>query len=283
MENDTRFPPRVTLTVLMENHSVRHDLQSEHGLALCLQGGSWQVIFDTGQSGAMVDNAAKLGMDLGKTTELVLSHGHYDHTGGLPRFFDTAGSVTTLAHPDVMLDRFSIKEPAKPKNVGIPEISRNRLKQNGLSEVTEATVLHDVLHLTGPIPRCTEYEDVGGPFFLDAEGAQPDPIRDDLALWWVGSEGLVIVLGCAHAGIINTVRHCRRLSGIDRVHALIGGFHLVNADEHRLEKTIAALKDIGPQILASCHCTGRAAVEQLRSAFPQAFTECHAGSVFQFH
>ncbi len=184
-------------------------------------------------------------------------------------------------HPDVILERYSIRDPASPRMVGIPFACKERLERHGFNAVVSGTAVNRRLNLTGPIPRRTEYEDVGGPFFLDAGGTRPDPIHDDLALWFETAEGLVVVLGCAHAGIVNTVDCCRRQSGVERVHALIGGFHLVNADENRLTKTIAALRTMDPDLLAACHCTGARAVERLKTAFPETFIECHGGSVFR--
>jgi len=272
----------VTITILIENKAVDEHLVAEHGLSVCLKGSDWQTVFDTGQSGAFVENAVKLGIDLSQTTELALSHGHYDHTGGLPAFFDTVPNATVYAHPDATLERYSIKDPAAPKLVGIPAESLQRLQQNGFTAVEGPTQVNETLWLTGKVSRETGYEDVGGPFYLDAKGTQPDPITDDQALWFLADKGLVVILGCAHAGIINTIQLCRKQSGIQHIHALIGGFHLVNADEHRLTHTIRKLKDVAPDTLAACHCTGTAAVERMKAVFPDTFFECGAGSVFTF-
>jgi 7,8-dihydropterin-6-yl-methyl-4-(beta-D-ribofuranosyl)aminobenzene 5'-phosphate synthase len=138
---------------------------AEHGLSFCIQGNGWQTVFDTGQSGAFAENAGKLGIDLSQTTELVLSHGHYDHTGGLPAFFDAVPNATVYAHPDATLERYSIKDPNVPKRVGIPTESLHRLKQHGFKAVEHLTQVNETQRLSGPVPRNTDYEDVGGPFF----------------------------------------------------------------------------------------------------------------------
>lgn len=120
--------------------------------------------------------------------------------------------------------------------------------------------------LSGPIPRHTNYEDTGGPFFLDREGTRPDPIEDDLALWIETESGLIVCAGCSHAGIVNTLDYIRSLNRGTRIRALIGGFHLKDASESRIEKTAEVLAGLHPDHVVPCHCTGNRAVAVLRSA-----------------
>lgn len=273
---------QISSIILVENHSTSPSLAAEHGISICLVSDSHQTIFDTGQTGLFADNASNLGIDLAATDHLVLSHGHFDHTGGIPRFFQEYPSPTVYAHPAVTLKRYSIKKATGPRMIGMSESSQQVLESMNVSWVQEPKDITDQLKLTGPIPRTTEYEDVGGPFFLDSLGQNPDPITDDQALWFKAKQGLVIILGCAHAGVINTINYCRRLSGIAKVHAVIGGFHLINADQERMKQTIRALRVLNPDILAACHCTGPEATKFLKQSFPQSFKQCHTGSIFQF-
>jgi 7,8-dihydropterin-6-yl-methyl-4-(beta-D-ribofuranosyl)aminobenzene 5'-phosphate synthase len=113
----------------------------------------------------------------------------------------------------------------------------------------------------------TACEDTGGPFFLDTGAHRPDPIDDDLALWIDTPTGLVVCVGCAHAGLVNTLVQVQRLTGGRRVRAVIGGFHLVNADQERLDRTIEALRTLAPDEIMPCHCTGEAAIRTLVAAF----------------
>ena len=136
--------------------------------------------------------------------------------------------------------------------------------------------------LTGPVPRTTSYEDVGGPFFLDKAGDTPDPIIDDQSLWIATPAGLIVCTGCCHAGLINTLQYIQNISGISRVRAIIGGFHLVNADSTRLHRTVEALHRIGPERLIPCHCTGSGAIDVLQAAFGDIVTPCRSGDVFHF-
>jgi 7,8-dihydropterin-6-yl-methyl-4-(beta-D-ribofuranosyl)aminobenzene 5'-phosphate synthase len=134
--------------------------------------------------------------------------------------------------------------------------------------------------VTGPIPRLTRYEDTGGPFFRDEEGEHRDPIDDDIALWMHTPKGLVVVVGCSHAGLINTLAHVRALSDVSRFHAVLGGFHLVDAGHVRIERTIDMLKDFDPDIVIPCHCTGERAVARLKRALGSRVSVGQAGKAY---
>jgi len=146
---------------------------------------------------------------------------------------------------------------------------------------TRALQLTAGVGITGPIPRLTDYEGTGGPFFIDADGQQRDPILDDLALWVRTDQGLVVIVGCSHAGVVNTLRHALGVSGESRLHAVLGGFHLAEASEVRLTRTMAALWELGPDLIVPCHCTGGAAVERLRQTFGARVVPGSAGAVFR--
>ena len=270
------------ITVLMENLSSDEKLKVEHGLSFHIRAGGQRILFDTGQSGAFLDNADHLGIQFPEDTAVVLSHGHYDHTGGLARLLATGNHYRIYAHPDAIIERYSIKDPANPRMIGIPEGSLKGLQDPGFTETEGWTTIADGIHITGAVPRITTYEDTGGPFFLDPQRTTPDPITDDQALCFEGAEGLIVLLGCAHAGVINTVRYCCEKTGNDKVHAIIGGFHLLNASTERMERTIEALREINADFLAPCHCTGDAQTQFLREAFPENSHPCHCGSRFQF-
>jgi 7,8-dihydropterin-6-yl-methyl-4-(beta-D-ribofuranosyl)aminobenzene 5'-phosphate synthase len=131
--------------------------------------------------------------------------------------------------------------------------------------------------ITGPVPRNSTFEDTGGPFYLDPDKAQADPITDDLSLWFETSDGLVILTGCCHSGLVNTVRQAQRISGVTRIRGIIGGLHLLNAGPERLDATIAFLHECAPDFLLPCHCTGTQVIERLRSEFGDAVVR-HGGA-----
>lgn len=134
---------------------------------------------------------------------------------------------------------------------------------------------------TGEVPRETDFEDTGGKFFCGDGGGQRDALPDDLSLFFRTEAGLVVVLGCAHAGVVNILRHCMQLTG-ESVHAVVGGMHLLHASENRMRATLGALREIAPRWLAPNHCTGDAAVAQLYAAFPGQVLELHAGQSLNF-
>lgn len=276
-------PGGVTITTLVDNHAAE-GLASEHGFALWIETGWRKVLFDTGQLDALEKNAPLLGVDLSSADALVLSHGHYDHTGGLPFFLREAPGTLLYAHPHLRLERYSIREGV-PKSIGLPAASLSaidRLPEPQLRWVEEPMRIAEEITLTGTIPRITSFEDTGGPFFLDPEGKIPDPIDDDLSLTIRTEKGIVLCTGCAHAGLINILKAVQEHYPGEPIRAIIGGFHLVNASKERVQETIAALREVDPELLVPCHCTGDAATEELRGALGDRVVAGAAGSVFRF-
>jgi 7,8-dihydropterin-6-yl-methyl-4-(beta-D-ribofuranosyl)aminobenzene 5'-phosphate synthase len=274
--------PVATITILVDDKAGR-GLLSEHGFSAWLEVADRHLLFDTGQGRALARNADKLGMDLCAADTLVLSHGHQDHTGGLPSVIQRAPAIDIYAHPAVTSPRYSIRR-GSAKSIGMPQAGRSALEavDANIHWVAQPLELVAGVSLTGPIPRITDYEDTGGPFFVDSAGARRDPISDDLALLVRTDRGLVVVVGCSHAGVVNTLRHAVGVSGGPRLHAVLGGFHLIEAGETRLSRTMLALGDLGPDLIVPCHCTGEAAVERLRQTFGERVVPGSAGSMFRF-
>jgi 7,8-dihydropterin-6-yl-methyl-4-(beta-D-ribofuranosyl)aminobenzene 5'-phosphate synthase len=136
--------------------------------------------------------------------------------------------------------------------------------------------------VTGPVPRLTDFEDTGGPFFLDEACTKPDTLEDDQSVFFDTIEGTVVLLGCAHSGVINKLRYIRQLTDNRPIRAVIGGMHLVGASPHRIERTIEELQRIGVERLAPAHCTGMPATVALWNAFPAGCVTCHVGKTFNF-
>jgi 7,8-dihydropterin-6-yl-methyl-4-(beta-D-ribofuranosyl)aminobenzene 5'-phosphate synthase len=148
-----------------------------------------------------------------------------------------------------------------------------------LVRVEEPLEVFEGVLLTGPIPRTTDFEDTGGDFFTDRRCATPDDLIDDQAAAIQTPTGTVVVLGCAHAGIVNTLRHVRDLTDNRPIHTVIGGMHLLNASDERMDKTVAELRSLNVRRLVPCHCTGFAAMARFFNEFPGRCRPCQTGTV----
>ncbi len=271
------------ITILVDN-SAGEGLSAEHGLAMWIEADGKQILFDTGQGKSLEPNARALGVDLGGTDLLVLSHGHFDHTGAIAQVLRRAPKADIYCHSGVVRPRYAIRNgastPIHMPRESMTAIDRLPLKQ--LHWVHEPVPLSADIGITGPVPRKTTYEDTGGPFYLDFDGKRPDPIADDLAVWIRTDQGLVVCAGCSHSGVVNTLDYALSLSGESKIRAVIGGFHLIDASRDRMDRTIAALRRLEPALVVPCHCTGGSALEMLHQALGEIVVAGASGMTFQF-
>ena len=186
----------VTVTVLAENTAQGIGLLGEHGLGLWIESLDTCVLFDTGQGLALPGNAEKLGVDLDCADAVVLSHGHYDHSGGLSHALSQAPNARIFLHPSALATRFSCRE-GQVREIGMPAHVRDAVnaRQTSVTWIKEPTEIAPGMLVTGPIPRRNGFEDTGGPFFFDRDGTRPDPIEDDQAMWIETPAGVVVLLG----------------------------------------------------------------------------------------
>jgi len=272
----------VTVTTLCENTAGEPGFMAEWGLSILVQAGGVTVLFDTGLTSAAVRNADKLGVDLRTVDTIVLSHAHADHTGGLREVLRRTGEVEVVAHPgiwDLKCKRRSAEEKAEYN--GTP-FAREELEKAAKFTLTkEPLYLSENLLTTGEVQVTTDFETIEPYFYLKQGGdLQPDPFADDLAFILKTEKGLVVILGCAHRGMINTLRHARILTGDERVYAVIGGTHLYPKTDEQIGKTIESLKEIDVQRIGVSHCTGFHASMRLAQAFGDAFFHNNAGTIF---
>ena len=256
--------------VLLVDNETPTGLIAEHGFAAWIDTGDGCFLFDTGQGAALEHNARDLGIDLGTATALILSHGHYDHTGGIPTFLAANRLAPILYGKGATQARFSCHPEQAPRAIGMTDAVLAEFEQLPAErriELEGPRLLRPGIGITGPVPRITDFEDTGGPFFRDAGRVEADLIQDDLSLWFETTKGLVILTGCCHSGLVNTVSHIRSISGVERIHGIIGGLHLLNANDQRLQATQQFLADCQPDFLVPCHCTGAHVAEQLQQRF----------------
>lgn len=268
------------ITVLVDNTAGGRELLAEHGLSFWIELGSRRVLFDTGQGHVLSGNARRLGIRLELADAVVLSHGHYDHTGGLGNVLQSARQTRVYAHPAAFAPKYARSSDGTVREIGLPLLDEQTVRQKAELVWTEGpTEIFEGLHLTGPVPRVTDFENTGGPFFIDKACAQPDDLVDDQAAFLETPVGTAVILGCAHAGIVNTLRYVQTLTDNRPIHTVMGGMHLLSASKDRMDQTMAELRRLDVQRLLPCHCTGPAAVARLWSEFPGRCIACPVGTV----
>ena len=264
-------------------------LLAEHGLSLLID--TWEddkrrrTLLDTGyNAGTAIHNMEMLAVSPESIDTLVLSHGHMDHTGSVNMLLEAIGKpVPVFCHPHAFRRRF-LERP----NVGLVEfpqlINREQIIERGAELYEEpGPVLFagDTVLATGQIPRMTPFEKgMPGAKMQTESGLEQDNIEDDQSLVInVHGCGIVVISGCAHAGIVNSLQYARELSGEERVCAVIGGFHLTGPDMASIiDSTVEEIRRIAPNMLVPMHCTGFAAIRRFQSEFPQSFVLSSVGT-----
>jgi 7,8-dihydropterin-6-yl-methyl-4-(beta-D-ribofuranosyl)aminobenzene 5'-phosphate synthase len=270
----------IRIRTLVEDTVEKPDLIGEHGLSLLVSTPGGDILFDTGQGNALLRNAVRMGVDWKRVTSIVLSHGHYDHTGGLTGVLAETGTRPVFAHPAAFAPKYS-KKTGELRSIGMPA-NRETLESAGmqLRTCTAPVEVAPGVLATGPIPRVTGFEQVPAHFLTaSAEKSDivPDGLEDDQALILGNRNAPAVVLGCAHSGIVNTLLHASKLAGTNRFSLVIGGTHLIDADEVRVQKTMEALRQFEIMKIAPCHCTGLRGQFALWEKFGTAFHTNHTG------
>lgn len=276
----------ITISCLVDNAALRGSaLRGEHGVAFSVETPDGKVLFDTGQSGEVwVHNARLMNIDLGSFDALVLSHAHYDHTGGLERFFRLSLPGPVLyANPDLFRQRYSHKD-GQARSIGLRLSQEEITSHASLQMNPEPTEIKKGVWTTGEIRERREFEGRSPHHQIRVDGEWlPDPYRDDLSLVVHTSQGLVVVCGCCHAGLLNTLAHIQRCFS-PPIRAIIGGTHLASVGQAELDRVIAifrAQKDQVPYLYLN-HCSGERAQAALAQAFGEKVSPCPAGTVLMF-
>ena len=258
------------VTTLVENTVTAGiaPLIAEHGLSFFIDTGERKILSDTGQGLALLGNADALGIDLSNVDTVVLSHGHFDHAGGVKNLLSRNTDFTVVAHPDVFENKLAGLD-GNYLSAGIPELKEQLIKARIRLSLQKDTIkIAPNIRTTGEIPLKTDFEDVEKMFFIRKENQEtPDSIPDDNALILDTEKGTVIVLGCAHRGLINTLDRVVEITGNKTIHAVMGGLHLLYADELKSKKIFGRLRDFGLEKMIIGHCTGFQATAALWGEF----------------
>lgn len=276
----------VKITTICENRASRSGLLGEHGLSMLLEVRGRKILFDTGAGATLAANASALELDLTALDAVVLSHGHYDHTGGLKWVLasQVSSALPVYAHPDALNEKYILVPDMTPRYIGVPW-KRAEMEALGaefrLSR--EAVDLGDGITITGEIPRTSSTEGLISPFGVkEGEGITEDRLYDDQALVVESSVGIIVMLGCSHSGLIDTLQHVLSITGERRIYSFLGGTHLLHTPDDHLERTVDALRQFQLELIAPCHCSGPGAIAAMEQAFGDRCLDHRAGSIFEF-
>jgi 7,8-dihydropterin-6-yl-methyl-4-(beta-D-ribofuranosyl)aminobenzene 5'-phosphate synthase len=303
----------ISITVITDNYydSLRPDppcgrrfrtspdkpIHAEHGLSFYIdvvsKGRVHNFMFDYGIDPAgIINNMKVIGLNPAKIEAMVLSHGHFDHWGGLMDLLscietnNPGQEIPFFVGKNCFSHRFSVR-PGSKDLIDLGELKKETIEQSGMFRVIEAEEPEEILkgvYITGRIERTTEYEKVPDNLLVERGGRiEQDYFDEELAVFSVlENKGLVIISGCAHAGIVNTVRYIKQLTGIKKVHAIIGGFHLINAPTDFIKRTIYDIKEVEPDYIIPMHCTGFEAIVSFAHTMPDKFILNTAGTTYTF-
>ncbi len=270
------------ITVAIDNNvpfRSRLPLVAEHGVSFLLDTGSQRLLYDTGQTGAVVDNLLTLGVVPASIDTIAISHGHYDHTGGLRAVLQKARpEVDVFIHPAAFADRYSVSgEERRP--IGVPFTRATLMTTGGRWHLCDSpTEIAPGIWFSGSIPRVSGFETGDSRLKIEQEaGDVADPLVDDAVLYVKRPGGLVVVGGCTHSGLVNAVRYGFTVTGLDRLQGWIGGTHLGPVGKEQQDRTIAQLEAWQPEFVAANHCTGFAMMSRLEQVFGSRFIAAFTG------
>ncbi len=276
----------IKLTILCENcveKASPYGLLGEYGFSCLVEIANHLYLFDTGGGLTIINNAERLGIDLSQLDGIILSHGHFDHTGGLKQVLKKTGSISVYADPDLFSRRFS-SHGGSLRDIGIAW-NREELEDLGADFKLsgDPVAITEKAFLSGRVPRVNPHEPGDPKLVIEvAQGKHDsDPLEDDLSLFLRSDKGLVLVLGCAHAGLINIMDHAVTVTGEQQIHAIIGGTHLMYSGKDQLQATMDRLENGNVAHIGASHCTGRNGALALAQRFGERFVSASVGTILQ--
>jgi 7,8-dihydropterin-6-yl-methyl-4-(beta-D-ribofuranosyl)aminobenzene 5'-phosphate synthase len=257
----------IKISVLCDNYAGLRLFRAEHGLSVLLEVEGKSFLWDCGQSDVAVHNASALGIDLRRLEGIGISHGHYDHAGGLPAALAAAGRKPLFMHPEALGEKY-LAFGENSLFIGIPyRLEALESLSLGVELSVEPVEVLPGVRLTGDIPRVTDFEGLEVGLFALKEGELvPDPFPDDQSLVVDTPDGAVVLTGCAHSGLVNVLKHVLESHG--RIRAVVGGTHLgLGARRERIDATLDFLEEVLPGKMILCHCTGQAVMQEISTRF----------------
>ncbi len=276
----------VKLTILCENcveKASPFGLLGEYGFSCLVETTSGTYLFDTGGGLTIINNTERLGIDLRRLDGIILSHGHFDHTGGLKQVLEKTGSIAIYAHPELFNQRFS-SHGGPLRNIGIAWEQKELETLGARFQLSTGPInIAENILLSGDVPRTNRHETGDPKLVIEiSEGKlDSDPLKDDLSLFLRTEKGLVLLLGCAHAGLINIIDHAVAVTGVDRIHAVVGGTHLMYSGKDQLKATMDRLESEGITHIGASHCTGRNGALALAERFGERFFSATVGATLE--
>lgn len=263
--------------VILADNSARSDLIPCHGMSFLIELDGYRVLWDTGPNSCAYLNAQAMGIPLDHLDAIALSHGHWDHGNGLREILGINSGIPFYHSPFIFRRRWSFKSGREPREIGLDPDVIDLIKNSGQSQwVMTPTELFPNLWMIGSIPRISG-KDSGGEFYLDAQGQELDQVPDDQSLAILSPKGLIVILGCCHAGFSNTIQHWQSHFKSTRIYAVLGGFHLGERNQFRREKALSELELIKPERIVPCHCTGEEATVEMEEKFGSGCVRGYAG------
>ena len=265
------------VSVLCDNHSQRETLGKEWGLSISIelpQDKLW--LLDCATTSLFLENAKEMGIQPEKAKAMALSHGHWDHTGGMDDLMKAGFMGPVYAHPDFAAKRYTKEDDGSVKEAHFP------CEYPGTIIVRDHVELDDGLYMITEIPRRKGFFEATEGLYTDQNLTEIDHVPDDAFLLLMSKAGPVVILGCCHSGLGNSLYHLRDLTGIDSVHAIIGGLHLYESDEKEFENTAKIIEEFRPEMVSPGHCTGDDGYKFLKNRLSCEVLPMGSGAVYQF-